>query len=395
MAIRIERAEVFDLRAREAWLEQQAERGWFPGFARYPVWFMHRGTPRRVRYALVPESDGPDGATDQRMLELYREAGWRFLQRADSCCLFEVEELDAQEVFTDDESRGTAMQTLRRQVRSDLLVTLVVLVLAALPCIRPLGRSALGLETFLTVPDLFWVALIWIVVRSVRQICLLGRMKRDVEAGGYRWRGHRAGRCVWWGNLLLTAVYVAAVALMLGSLLMDDRAGTVQLPEGATIPRISQINVDPQRTAAGMPQIRGQLPTLLYPAKQEVWQTISGGTLEKNPLSETPAQPNTATLWTCYWHIRVPGAAERSLREKMEQMGVSGAWTVQERPYEGLDLLITAANNGGNGVTILGAVKDGRAVLYQLAEPMECPQADLMENLDLLLRPVQKGHLLG
>lgn len=378
MALRIENAAYMDLTAREQWLAAQAARGWYPTGSFFPIWWMKKGPPRTLRYALTPRRDS--GTLSPEVRALYEQAGWTYVRDAGEFRLFAAEDPAAPPVFTDDDSLACSLRGMERRL---WWATAAGLLLAAV--LAALLLPGMTLLRLVSVPVLGWLMLLVSPFQLGAQWRDLHRARRGVRQGGaYRFPGPRPGRrtllrniCTW--LLPLAAAYM----LLVGGLLFPRQQ---PLPEGGTLPRIEELTGTP---GAQPPEGRGdtlrrQLPTLLCPvqltATQYAYDPPAGG----------------GTVWIGqvldmqYVHLTIPAMAGPVVRGWLSSRWGGDAWQVQEGDCPGADLVLLVRSRDTGECPAAAITCGGRAVMYEASDGV-----DLSGSLPLLARPVLEGRPIG
>ena len=210
---------IYNTPAIEAWLSDQARRGWWVQRISGERAAFQRGEPGECRFRLEPQMDRPE-RPDEELLDLYGDMGWEFgAAYGDELYLWRSVRPDARELHTDPVAQGMAYDGLARILKRRMwtygvrdVLFLGLLVYALL--IRPTGVLNMAKNGLSLVPfSLF--AMLWssgVLLFDMRTLRIL---RRTLGTGITPERtAPRGGRKAAW-----LVYYIVVVLLFAGSLL--------------------------------------------------------------------------------------------------------------------------------------------------------------------------------
>jgi len=121
---------LYDPAMEQAWLEDQAKRGWFVYEYKSLYASFWQEDPREVRFRLEPAREGVD-RPDVETQETYRTMGWKYVCPLDhSYHVWRCDDPDAPELNTDPEVQAFAYEHLGRQSRKGYRIIAAVWIVA-------------------------------------------------------------------------------------------------------------------------------------------------------------------------------------------------------------------------------------------------------------------------
>lgn len=188
---------LYDIPGIEAWLEEQANAGLFPVFVNSWVTFTKDGVPG-TRFRLVV-NEGKEDTLPREQRELFENAGWKYAcSVAGAYFLFYTTDPEAVEVYSDWESRGFALEPLKKRLasrRRSILGIYVVLAAVAIWVlfffeskydVQPDHFSQLAwlpLELFRPTILLFLICAVWSWRQALRDWRLLRQIGQALSLG--------------------------------------------------------------------------------------------------------------------------------------------------------------------------------------------------------------------
>lgn len=122
----------YDAAGTESWLADLARRGLHLKKYRPLFCTFTRGAPAEVRYRLEPHTRRLDDDLPQRMVELYEEFGWDYVDEINrSMLIFRTRDPDAPEPHSDPELQAGGWRKLYQRYRNTFLWDLLLSVLVA------------------------------------------------------------------------------------------------------------------------------------------------------------------------------------------------------------------------------------------------------------------------
>lgn len=210
---------IYNTPAIEAWLSDQARRGWWvQRLSGYRAVFQE-GAPGECRFRLEPQLDRPE-RPDGETLALYNDMGWEYVTSyGDELYLWRAARPDARELHTDPVAQGMAIDGLARILKRRMWTYVVgdalfLGLLAYALLIRPDGVLTLAQDGF-SAASFSLFAMLWSTGVLLFDMRTLHILRRTLSAGIIPERSApRGGRKAAW------LVYYMVVALLfVGSLL--------------------------------------------------------------------------------------------------------------------------------------------------------------------------------
>lgn len=370
MAIRCEDAMFVDLGGRERWLERQAQRGLFPRRCLHPLWWMKRAAPRQLRYSLVPRGDGAGNVPQEDMLALYQQAGWEFACLAGDFWLFASEDPAAESVYSDDESRISA---LRHTEKSFLYCVVGMVLLLCVLLLISCGAERATLMQLLRLPLVAFLLLLSLApAYLLRQWRTLRQLRKRVQqGGGYAYNGPAPGKRTLLRNL--SSQMMALLLLLLLGLNQIYYETPRTLPNGGTVPRLTQVLQE--TTTQTIDLVRREMPTLLCPVQLTVEQHC-----------------DDTSLYMDYLHLTLPQLAEPMARDLLGASCPQSHFRWQESSFPGVDLVLLAYEQESGICRGAALCCGGRVAVYDI---WSNDDPDLMQALPLLARTVLEGYPVG
>jgi len=180
----------YDVEGMEGWLTDLAaqglflaEDGFFCGVATF-----EKGSPRQVRYRLegAPRqvgffSDG-GGNPDQEAIDLIQACGWEYVARRDQFYIYRTFDPAARELHTDPDIQAQTLNAVKKRLRSELISSLIWLVLClVLNTFHPL-MTMLALGTPLTL--LLTTLILLLLLRSLASVLHLRKLRKKLLTDG-------------------------------------------------------------------------------------------------------------------------------------------------------------------------------------------------------------------
>lgn len=364
----------YDIAGLEAWLERCADEGLTPVWMGGVLCILKSGKPERRRYRLEPMRK--EREPSEELLELYGEAGWQYVCRADGFFLFSSADSAASEPYTDGESRSEALRNLARSVKSlawrQAAVGLILLGLLAVGTVmRP--ASALWMLVRIPVTGFLWI--LWFQITSLQN----WRRLREIRASLAEERepspcgdGRRSNRI----SAVLSGLCAAA-------LVVNFSVSRLEYPwEKGIAPPLTSIEDDGYAVQDEERSGQYEACTLWAPVqiqtRQEIW--LEGESAPKD--SRAPGQ-YSPSLNMAYYRLTLPFMTRGLAWSQMDHFRIENLdWETRELSYPGTDFVLLAVAEDGFQMAAIGC--GGRLAVYRYNGEQR-----LTDHLELLSAPVR------
>ena len=302
--------ELWNTGAMEAWLEDQAARGWRLCLEEGGLWTVTftRAAPARLRVRLEPQWE-ENWERQREHIPAYEEMGWHYagcLENSDETYLvYDCEDPDVPELYTDPEAQWWAWKkALRRSWRTGWLYVLVSLAGLAIMLWLPFTKQG-AVENFLRYGsrNLCWsLFYLWFLLSGIRQLWAVRRQRRMLKAGvglpdREDWRRGRR----WTAAYLV--IYLTAMAVMVCELVMvwNGWESVAWKDRTEPLPCVAGEVLDPALPEATADGYVNRWSSVLSPARYEISEKF----------------PSGRYCYTEYDRL-LPGLAGALYREKLE-----------------------------------------------------------------------------
>ena len=363
---------LYDVSAQQAWLEDQAARGWFYVPSR-PILYLvsfERGTPRVVRYRLEP-AGRKEKCPDQERRDTYRLLGWEYVDTfGKSMHLWRCDNPEAPELHTDPETEARAYDRISRRMRhSEIAAAVTALVMAALFIWLYSGPMLYSEVRDWTSPWRVISAcgvLLLLIFYAVRQDLALRRFLKTLRAGvpvPHRSPYRRAR----WGSAALQLLWVVWMSALWFGILLEPHSHPFQPLESFDEP-VPHVAVQRE---SDVKAIRWQ-----NWLTSEQWWTIEDYTEGRRYYRYSEA---------LYYRLRFPSLADDLADSLLAQYGDD--YAVTETEYPGLDGVWTGAAVDGDQYMLL---RLGDQV-WSVEADTDAPLADLLPQYAAAMAEIRQG----
>lgn len=328
---------LYDVSVQQAWLEDQAAKGWFYVPSR-PILYLvtfERGKPRAVRYRLEPAGQ-KEKCPDQERRDTYRALGWMYVDTfGKSMHLWRCDDPEAPELHTDPETEARAYDRISRGIRrSEIAAAVTALAMAALSIWLYSGPLLYSEVRDWTSP---WrivsacIVLVLLIFYAVQQDLALRRFLKTLRAGvpvPHR-SPYRRARC---GSAVLQLLWVVWMAALWFGILLEPHSWTPQPLDSFDEP-VPHVAV----------QREGNVKAIRWQnwLTSEQWWTI-----------EDDGNPRYLVGEAQYYRLRFPSLADNLVEGVLAEYEALG-WPVTEMEYPGLDEVWTGETESGYRYLVL------------------------------------------
>ena len=400
---------LYDIPGIEAWLEEQANAGLFPVFVNSWVTFTKDGVPG-TRFRLVV-NEGKEDAPPREQRELFENAGWKYAcSIAGAYFLFYTTDPEAVEVYSDWESRGFALEPLKKRLASRRRSILrIYAVLAAVAIwvlfffeskydVQPDHFSQLAwlpLELFRPTILLFLICAVWSWRQALRDRRLLRQIDQALSLGmpPPSQGPSKAIARSQIAALVVTPLLVAALIInrfdslnpwsMIPLERFSDPYIAIQSIEREPvfpwkelfepIPGFEQ-NVESRKNVFN--EKFGNYAEKRFSLLAPVWYSVTqkayspqSGSKENyfSPKPENGVERYTPDLDATYLHLLIPALSRPVARAQMDDYRpVNVKWSYEDLTCPGLDFAILATEPE-NVMQMLAIGKGGRVAVFRYA----------------------------
>ena len=328
---------LYDVSAQQAWLEDQAARGWFYVPSR-PILYLvsfERGTPRAVRYRLEPAGQ-KEKCPDQERRDTYRLLGWEYVDTfGKSMHLWRCDNPEAPELHTDPETEARAYDRISRRMRhSEIAAAVTALVMAALFIWLYSGPMLYSEVRDWTSPWRVISAcgvLLLLIFYAVRQDLALRRFLKTLRAGvpvPHRSPYRRAR----WGSAALQLLWVVWMSALWFGILLEPHSHPFQPLESFDEP---------------VPHVAVQRESDVKAIRWQNWLTS-----EQWCTVEDDGNPRYLVGEAQYYRLRFPSLADNLVKGVLAEYEELG-WPITEMQYPGLDEAWAGETEGGYRYLVL------------------------------------------
>ena len=370
--IRFMPADVYDVAAYQAWLEDLAAKGWYPSSLRghFYLGFFEKGEPKAVRYRLEPAPRTED-YPDADHWNLYRALGWEYAATvAKTMHVWRCDDPGVPELHTDPETEARAYDRLARQEKIGMLAALAVLLLTAgvyAWFFRLSGGGSLEAQVRSWTP--LWQVLaalgfgVWLIFLAVRQSTKLRRYLKTLRAGvpAERRRPYRLS-CA--GSAAMGLLWLSYLSALLANVLEPNSRPFEPVDAfDEPVPHVAIVSEEDVKAIRWTNWLTS-----------EQWWTIEDHTEGRRYYRYSEAR---------YYRLRFPWLADNLVESILAEYGDEYAPT--ETEYPGLDEVWTGTTVNGNQYLLL---RLGDQVWSVEAET-DAPLTDLLPQYAAVLAEFQ------
>ena len=370
----------YDAAGTESWLAHMARRGLHLKRFRPLFCTFSKGEPQQVRYRLEPCRRGLDEELPQRMLELYEEFGWEYVDEANrSILIFRTADPQAPEPHSDPELQVGGWRKLYRSYRNNFLSDLLLAVMLSVFTAWMLLGDGMPVFAFLTTSLplllLLWVWSLCQLPPAYRDMSILAGMVERLRSGEpLEHRGTYPRRRPWALLGFLLSVVLLLVLIAGHYIYPLTGGGARNLDQFDAFPLLSLSHLEGEDFQPDSFVVDGVDYSNFFRRERSIlcpdqWEVIQSG--------DGPSSGLWVRLEIRRYDSLLPLLSASLARELLEEaMGLDEniwwaapedqerSWTITRYPDRGLDYLAVVREEGGL-FQAAAASLDGRTVVVR------------------------------